>query len=82
MIPLLSSPDCVRLILNYSASAADFLKRKKIKKEIIFRFLNEQRIYANASSTKRDLIKECLKAWGSSAASAEVEVSRSESDSN
>ncbi|XP_023241221.1 uncharacterized protein C3orf38 homolog [Centruroides sculpturatus] len=60
-----SRKEAIKAIINYSESAYELLKRKKIKKEYLFNFLKENNVIISVTSEKWMVIKECLKFWNS-----------------
>lgn len=54
-----------KAILSCTVSSADLLRRKKILREIIFRYLLSEEVFVDPSLPKADLIRACLEHWES-----------------
>jgi hypothetical protein len=56
----------VSSIILHTDKASDLLKRKKVKKEFLFKYLHDKRVESvEATSEKAVLIKQVMTLWGS-----------------
>ncbi|RWS30287.1 uncharacterized protein B4U80_03614 [Leptotrombidium deliense] len=56
--------DAINSILVYGNNASSILKRRKIKKDIIFQYLKDEDVFVDVSKGKTHFISACLKYWG------------------
>lgn len=65
LISAASSSEAIEAILAYSQSAEELLKRKKIHREVIFKYLATERVHPPPNSDKHQLVKKTLEFWTS-----------------
>ena len=53
-------------VILHTDSALDLLKRRKMKKEFLFRYLHDKKVPIEASAEKTGVVKKILELWGSS----------------
>ncbi|TSL16035.1 hypothetical protein Baya_5843 [Bagarius yarrelli] len=70
LISATSSSEAIEAILAYSQSAEELLKRKKVHRDIIFKYLATERIPQPPNSDKHHLIKKTLEFWTSDSKNA------------
>ncbi|NP_001090041.1 uncharacterized protein LOC735114 [Xenopus laevis] len=63
MIRVLSREEAVDAILTYSETAAELLRRKKVYRDLIFKYLASKKIPVSPSSDKNQLIQHTLEFW-------------------
>lgn len=63
-----SSEESIELIVKYCKDAFDVLKRQKVAKADLFKYLKDQNIDISPKSDKGDMIQACLKLWQASPA--------------
>ena len=49
----------------YSQTAVEFLRRKRIRRDVLFQYLHENDVIVPVSAEKAQLISKCLEFWGS-----------------
>ena len=64
-ITVTNKPDAIKAITAYSSSAAELLKRRKVKKDYIFSYLNCCNIRIQPSESKFMMVNVVLRHWGS-----------------
>ncbi|XP_066562116.1 uncharacterized protein C3orf38 homolog [Amia ocellicauda] len=64
MITVESSQEALHAILAYSQSAEELLRRKKVHRDFIFRYLAKEGVVLPPTSEKHQLIKTALDYWG------------------
>ncbi|XP_052101371.1 uncharacterized protein C3orf38 homolog [Mytilus californianus] len=64
LIKVSSRSEAISAILTYSQSSCELLKRKKIKRDLLFKYLVDKGIVVSVSSDKRTIIERLLKTWG------------------
>ncbi|XP_029967957.1 uncharacterized protein C3orf38 homolog [Salarias fasciatus] len=57
--------EATETILSFSKNAEELLKRKKIQRDIIFKYLAKEGVILSPSSDKRQLIEKTLEYWSS-----------------
>ncbi|XP_075053160.1 uncharacterized protein C3orf38-like isoform X2 [Mixophyes fleayi] len=65
MIHVFSREDATDAILSYSKNATELLKRRKVHRSAIFKYLDTEKIAVLPSSEKNQLIQCALDHWGS-----------------
>ncbi|XP_063299318.1 uncharacterized protein C3orf38-like [Pelobates fuscus] len=63
MIQVFGREEAIDAILVYSASATELLKRRKVHRDIIFKYLATQQITVLPSSDKNQLIQHAIEYW-------------------
>uniref|UniRef100_A0A8C5LJ21 Chromosome 3 open reading frame 38 n=1 Tax=Leptobrachium leishanense TaxID=445787 RepID=A0A8C5LJ21_9ANUR len=63
LIRVFSREEAIDAILVYSANATELLKRRKVHRDIIFKYLADQRIPVLPSSDKNQLIQHAINYW-------------------
>ena len=56
--------EAITMIILHTDRAVDLLKRKKIKKEILFKYLHLKRVAIEAESDKSVCVSRVLELWG------------------
>ena len=59
-----SVSDAIRAVVEYSENAVELLRRKKLKRDILFQYLTDCGIVAPVSAEKHELILRVLQFWG------------------
>ncbi|KAK8764879.1 hypothetical protein V5799_032512, partial [Amblyomma americanum] len=62
-IKLTERSEAERAILNGTQNPADLLRRKKILREVLFRYLWSESVFVAPALAKSDLINACLQHW-------------------
>ena len=57
--------EAIRAIITYSESACQLLTRKRLKRDILFKYLTEKGMVISVNSDKRTIIRKMLEIWGS-----------------
>ncbi|KAF5905909.1 hypothetical protein DAT39_004379, partial [Clarias magur] len=65
LIPVASSGEAIEAIIAYSQSAEELLKRKKVHRDVIFKYLATENVFLPATSEKHQLVKRTLEFWSS-----------------
>ncbi|KAL3865809.1 hypothetical protein ACJMK2_043159 [Sinanodonta woodiana] len=60
-----SRTEAIDALLTYTEKANELLRRKKIKREYLFKYLVKEHVVVNIDSDKRTLIQKILEYWGS-----------------
>ncbi|XP_060732374.1 uncharacterized protein C3orf38 homolog [Tachysurus vachellii] len=63
LIPAESPREAIEAIIAYSQSAEELLKRKKVNREVIFKYLAAEKVPLPPNSEKHQLIKRTLELW-------------------
>ncbi|XP_063070526.1 uncharacterized protein C3orf38 homolog [Engraulis encrasicolus] len=66
MIAVGSAEEAIRAIITYSKSSEELLKRKKVHRDVIFKYLANEGIVMPVNSEKHQLVKTTLEYWSSS----------------
>ncbi|MCJ8732538.1 hypothetical protein PDJAM_G00212590 [Pangasius djambal] len=72
LIPVANSREAVEAIIAYSQSAEELLKRKKVHRDIIFKYLATESVAVAPSSEKHQLVKKTLELWSSDSENAVI----------
>ncbi|XP_028846622.1 uncharacterized protein C3orf38 homolog [Denticeps clupeoides] len=64
-ITVTSIQEAVAAIVAYSNNAEEFLKRKKVHRDVIFKYLANEGVVTPANAEKHQLIKKTLELWSS-----------------
>ena len=68
--------EAMKAIVEYSESAVELLRRKKMRRDILFQYLADCSSIVSVNAEKHVLIQKVLEHWGSSVpAAAELRVS-------
>ena len=68
--------------MEYSESAVELLRRKKLRRDLLFQYLADCGVVVPANSEKHELIRRVLQHWGSAVPSErELQVSSGSSPS-
>jgi len=59
--------EAVEAILVYTTSPAELLRRKKVKREVLFRYLHGEGVVIAPNTDKYSIIHRILELWGSKA---------------
>ena len=59
------SPEAVKAILTYSNTAVELLRRKKMKRGILFQYLTECDVFVQVVADKKEIMNLVLSHWGS-----------------
>ncbi|KAI5107125.1 hypothetical protein C0J45_2763, partial [Silurus meridionalis] len=73
LISVKSAREAIEAIISYSQSAEELLKRKKVHRDVIFKYLAAERVIISSSSDKHQLVQKTLELW-----SSDGEVSKSQ----
>ncbi|KAG7331168.1 hypothetical protein KOW79_005137 [Hemibagrus wyckioides] len=65
LITAASSSEAIEAIIAYSQSAEELLKRKKVHRDVIFKYLAAEKVHLNPNSDKHHLVKTTLELWTS-----------------
>lgn len=57
--------EAIDAIIAYSQSAEELLKRKKVHRDVIFKYLAAENVHLNPNSDKHNLVKTTLELWTS-----------------
>lgn len=57
--------EAVEAILAFTSTAAELLRRKKMKREILFRYLYSEGISVTPAADKMTIVRRVLQHWGS-----------------
>ncbi|XP_076841578.1 uncharacterized protein C3orf38 homolog isoform X2 [Brachyhypopomus gauderio] len=60
-----NSREAIEAILTYSKNSEELLKRKKVHREILFKYLTAEGVVVPPSSEKQQLVKRTLELWSS-----------------
>ncbi|KAJ9578717.1 hypothetical protein L9F63_005079 [Diploptera punctata] len=74
MILSLTKEEAVQAIILHSATAESLLMRKKMSKEILFRYLHEKRIPCVSTDDKKTFVNSILEFWESNKKSVQLEL--------
>lgn len=66
--------EAVKAVLEYTSSALDLLRRKKVKREFLFSYLVEEKVVVSPTIDKSGLIRTILKRWGTDVQDFEMVV--------
>lgn len=80
MVAVENMSEAINAIICYADSVSDVLRRKKLKKEYIFKYLHDVGAAVLPHLDKRAHIKALLAYWGSSSSSSEVIAVEAEDD--
>ena len=69
--------EAISAIILHTDKPDDLLKRRKVKKEFLFKYLNAKRVSVDASGDKADMIASILQLWGSNTSQSMVSGSSS-----
>jgi len=69
--------EAISAIILHTDRPADLLKRRKVKKEFLFKYLNAKRVSVDPSGDKADMTASILQLWGSNASQSMVSGSSS-----
>jgi len=61
-----SRGDAVQAVILHTDSALDLLKRRKMKKDFLFRYLHDKKVPIETSAEKTTIVRKILELWGSS----------------
>jgi len=61
-----SNTEAINLIIQHTERPQDLLKRRKIKKEFLLKYLSLKRVHVEASDDKADAIQAVCQVWGGS----------------
>ncbi|XP_076443430.1 uncharacterized protein C3orf38 homolog [Babylonia areolata] len=61
--------EAVKAILEYSESAVELLRRKKMRRDLLFQYLADCNVVVPVNAEKSELIRHVLEFWGSSVSS-------------
>lgn len=59
------STEAIETILSFSKNAEELLKRKKVYRDLIFKYLSKEGVTMSPSSEKHQLVKRTLELWSS-----------------
>lgn len=59
-----SSSDAIQAIILHTDKAVDLLKRRKLKKELLFKYLHEKKVPIDGQSDKSEIVRKVLEVWG------------------
>ncbi|XP_030643175.1 uncharacterized protein C3orf38 homolog [Chanos chanos] len=65
MISVENPREAIEAIVTYSENAEELLKRKKVHRDVIFKYLAKEGVVITPSSEKHQLIKRTLELWSS-----------------
>ncbi|XP_062862468.1 uncharacterized protein C3orf38 homolog [Trichomycterus rosablanca] len=65
LIAVESSKEAIEAIIAYSQSAEELLKRKKVHRDVIFKYLSTEGVTVPPNSEKHQLVKRTLELWSS-----------------
>ncbi|XP_026868458.2 uncharacterized protein C3orf38 homolog [Electrophorus electricus] len=65
MIAVESSREAIEAIITYSQNSEELLKRKKVHRDIIFKYLTIEGVVVPPNSEKQQLVKRTLELWSS-----------------
>ncbi|KAK3543716.1 hypothetical protein QTP70_027217 [Hemibagrus guttatus] len=65
LIPAASTSEAIEAIIAYSQTAEELLKRKKVHRDVIFKYLASEKVHLNPNSDKHQLVKTTLELWTS-----------------
>lgn len=57
--------EAVETILSFSKNAEEFLRRKKVQRDLIFKYLVNEGVVMPPNSEKHQLVKRTLELWSS-----------------
>lgn len=57
--------EAIEAIIIYSQSAEELLKRKKVHRDVIFKYLATESVFPTPNSDKHQLVKRTLELWSS-----------------
>jgi len=61
-----SREDAIQAVILHTDSALDLLKRRKVRKELLFKYLHDKKVPIEVIAEKTTLVKKVLEVWGSS----------------
>ena len=61
---LISLPEAIRAIVTYTENPTELLKRRKVKRDVIFQYLVNEKIRLSPQAEKHQLIQATLQLWG------------------
>ncbi|KAG7503435.1 hypothetical protein JOB18_038444 [Solea senegalensis] len=76
MVVVENSTEAMETILSFSKSAEEFLRRKKVHRDLIFKHLAKEGVVMSPNSEKHQLVKRTLELWSSGKAA----VNKGETD--
>ncbi|XP_046373863.2 uncharacterized protein C3orf38 homolog [Haliotis rufescens] len=56
--------DAIRAIITYSETSGELLRRKKIRRELLFQYLDDNNVPVSVNAEKHQLILKILEYWG------------------
>ncbi|XP_067664467.1 uncharacterized protein C3orf38 homolog [Haliotis asinina] len=56
--------EAIRAIITYSETSAELLKRKKIRRDLLFQYLDDNNVPVSVSAEKHQLVFKILEFWG------------------
>ena len=59
--------EAVKAILDYTTSPVELMRRRKMKRDVLFQYLVDCNVVVSVSTDKKDLIQRILKHWGAPA---------------
>lgn len=59
--------EAVKAILDYTTSPVELMRRRKMKRDVLFQYLVDCNVVVSVSADKKDLIQRILKHWGAPA---------------
>ncbi|KAM9851071.1 uncharacterized protein C3orf38 homolog [Aulostomus maculatus] len=68
--------DATETILSFTKNAEEFLRRRKVQRDLIFRYLAKERVMMPPSSEKHQLVKRTLELWSSGEHPEEMDCTR------
>ncbi|KAL2081725.1 hypothetical protein ACEWY4_023578 [Coilia grayii] len=68
MIAVGSTDEAIQAIITYSKSSEELLKRKKVHRDVIFKYLASEGVVMPVNSEKHQLVKTTLEFWSSNKA--------------
>ncbi|XP_041371855.1 uncharacterized protein C3orf38 homolog [Gigantopelta aegis] len=60
-----NAKEAIKIIMLYSQNSAELLRRKKIRRDVLFGYLAKKGVVVPVSAEKHQLISKCLEFWGS-----------------
>lgn len=58
-------PEATETVLSFTKNAEEFLRRKKVHRDLIFKYLAEKGVAMPPNSEKHQLVKRTLELWSS-----------------
>lgn len=65
VLSLFLSTEAIETILSFSKNAEELLKRKKVYRDLIFKYLAKEGVTMPPNSEKHQLVKRALELWAS-----------------